>query len=1056
MEETTMKKILYTLITALMLISCQDDMMHSLPTTDEGLVTLNVSLQVPEMKKSGSRAFGETNLDYMAGCSLQMVVFDGNGYLREWLNPLEANALEGSIGISAINKDEANGEIDFNVTLSKAVNKRIIHFIVNSPTTSYEFGDEATLISSLSVALNDDGSGNDVYWQRVEFPNGIDDSDVTKVLMNRIPMIRNFAKITVTNNAEDFTYQGFSVVNVWNKGTVAPYKGDGVFAALNTNETMKDYMTITQDGYEGIWPSDAELVYDDPSKVGTTEHPLTTNVTTEGTTSLTPFYMYERRNTYVSEDIPATYLLIKGKYNGSDYWYKLDLVYDVDAEGDMVTSEEQEAVRKQYYNILRNFHYQISIDDVSGPGYGSPEAAANHAASNNLSGSIDIRDLTNISDAVNRLFVSYTDITLVDNGTVTVRYKYVPNSTTDSKSNADVSIIELTAGQGIDRMTKFERANTDDADGWRSVEVTFDGIPSNWDVITNTLSFNIDGLTREVDFNLRKKMYMIVECDPLKVPLGVKEEVAGNILIPVDITSEEDPYQFFPLEFLIEAENLTISPDVTKNINDIKLSPYEMPVESGTSIIPAKNRQTFRYKRTITNAEYQALPTKPVTVNYNGERISGNYKVIPCNFLTNTTVSASKVYAQNEYFTLIKEGFFVNEGTTIGMLTLTDGNIYGQNQQVKVSFTALSNGTYTITPTGMTAASGTSTSVTLNAGQEYEGTFLANDWGSDVSATVTLGTGQNAETSSASSNRNTLPMTATTSYNSGALPEGTVLKVYKTAASANSIASDYVFTVANEDLNNGTSVVISDIKSNDALYFAYEDNDYIYIASKTASELKAGTELVFTRIQKPLKMNVVYGDGTQYYGIGKTFTLTFTTNKTGTYKITNSNFNITEVTTADKTFGAEAGQSYTVNCTTTTWSDVASITIEYQDNAAGGTNPQTWTGKTRNVLKITATIDNNNSNAENYITNYDNGETEIKIRSANNDNNGTTTYGTITAEALRNGTAEITYSGLSATQDIYFRFTYWYQDRYGRWSQGTGSANSTPQNATGSGSLTVN
>lgn len=697
-----MKKILYTLIAALMLISCQDDMMHSLPTTDEGLVTLNVSLQVPEMKKSGSRAFGETNLDYMAGCSLQMVVFDGNGYLREWLNPLEADAQEGSIGISDITKNAEKGQIDFKVTLSKAVSYRNIHFIVNSPKSSYDFGDEATLISSLSVVLNE--QSQDAYWQQVAFPNGIDNDEATKALMARVPMIRNFAKITVEDNADNFTLEGFAVVNVWNKGTVAPYKGDGVFAALNTNERMKDYMTITKGGYEGIWPSDAELVYDDPSKVGTTEHPLTTNVTTEGTTTLTPFYMYERRNTYVSEDIPATYLLIKGTYNGGEYWYKLDLVYDVDAEGDMVTSEEQEAVRKQYYNILRNFHYQISIDDVSGPGYGSPEAAANHAASNNLSGSIDIRDLTNISDAVNRLFVSYTDTTLVDNGTVTVRYKYVPNSTTDSKSNADVSIIELTEGQGIDRMTKFERANTDDADGWRSVEVTFDGIPSNWDVITNTLSFNIDGLTREVDFNLRKKMYMIVECDPLKVPLGVKEEVAGNILIPVDITSEEDPYQFFPLEFLIEAENLTISPDVTKNINDIKLSPYEMPVESGTSIIPAKkanNRQTFRYKRTITNAEYQDLETKPVTVNYNGESISGNYKVIPCNFLTNTTVSASKVYAQNEYFTLIKEGEFENTILSNASLSNTSAN-YGIGVPVTLTFeTTEDNVEVEITLTGL-------------------------------------------------------------------------------------------------------------------------------------------------------------------------------------------------------------------------------------------------------------------------------------------------------------------------------------------------------------------
>ena len=79
-----MKKILYTLITTLLLISCHDDeMISKVPSSkDEGkLVELKVSLHIPDMQKSNSRAFGEGSLDYFENCRLQMVVFDGNGYL---------------------------------------------------------------------------------------------------------------------------------------------------------------------------------------------------------------------------------------------------------------------------------------------------------------------------------------------------------------------------------------------------------------------------------------------------------------------------------------------------------------------------------------------------------------------------------------------------------------------------------------------------------------------------------------------------------------------------------------------------------------------------------------------------------------------------------------------------------------------------------------------------------------------------------------------------------------------------------------------------------------
>ena len=812
-----MKKILYTLITLFMLSSCQDDVIiQEMPTVAEegGQVTLTVGLEIPELQAANSRTLGEFEFteNYVKSLPLQLVVFDEGGVLTEYKDSrsTDPDKKVEITGVSATNK-----LVTFKVKLTVTNSKRYVHFILNSPTEAYDWGTESNLIGSLSV-----NNQTPAYWQRVEFPNGIaatmdtdgkyTATDEVVGLMTKVPMLRNFAKISVATTTaaaailKDVEYY---VVNVWDAGTVAPYY-NGIFTVFlslsDATSAPSKYMQITGRGYEGIEPSGANLIQKGPNPQTDNEETWTVDAgwieagtkTTDGTTDGDPFYMYERRNTFVSVNVPSTFLLIRGKYNEStDYsYYKLDLVY----------TKDETTLQKEYYNILRNFHYAVTIESVSGAGYDNPFDAATHAASNNLSGSIDLRDLTNISDKQDRLFVSYTDMTIVNSGTLTaereIQYKYVKGLSTDTKTNANVVLRELTEKDSDKRITGiyYHKAGSTEktyiygnlvaegegesvvyewaenyngqpdiaiTDGWSSIYVEFGGTPSNI-VLTNTLGFYIGALGREVDYHLRSIMPMIVECRPSKVPEGVAQSVAGNILIPAGITDANDAYQLFPLEFWVEAEQLTLSPDVDSNKAAITLSPYEMPVESGNSIIPSKaNKQTFRYKRTITNEEYQSLSANPVerTVTYNNQKIKGTYVQIPCHFLTNTSVSATAVYAQNEYFTLIKEGFFENTGTTIGNLKIQNGNIYGVGQQVTVSFTALSAGTYTIN------LNGTSETKKLAANEEYIGTFSTSDWGSEVSASVTL----NTETKQVSSTRNMLPMTATTNYNKNALSSNT-------------------------------------------------------------------------------------------------------------------------------------------------------------------------------------------------------------------------------------------------------------------------------------------
>ena len=912
-----MKKILYTLITALLLISCHDDeIINNIPTPVEegGKVTVNVGLDIPELQSAGSRALEEFNYANAANLPLQLVVFDENGLFTE---------LGQNVAWQRTNDETVYFKVDLTVTNAK----RYIHFILNSPATNYDWGTEDNLIGSLYVS-----GDTDAYWQRVEFPNGIeatalpDDSGGLTYIptddlisrMSKVPMLRNFAKISVSVDAnayKDLKDVSYYVVNVWNAGTVAPYfSGDFAdFVDFNTDaDAPTRYMQITETGYEGIEPAAAELTQAGPSASDNATSWTVSNwlgATQNGTTG-TSFYMYERRNTFVSANVPSTFFLIKGKYKGSSEYsyYKLDLIYTVD----------ETTQQKQYYNILRNFHYAVKINSVVGAGYTSAYDAATHAASNNLSGSIDLRDLTNISDSQDRLFVEYTDMTIVSSGnfneTRTIKYKYIQASSGDKKTNANLTLRELTEDNTKKRIDDIYYKNSSGTDvyiyqngqwvtgynnnngiaideGWSTLYVVFNGERSNT-VLTNTLGFYIGNLSREVDYHLRSIMPMIVECKPSKVPTGVKQKVAANILIPAGITSASDPYQLFPLEFWVEAEQLTISPDVGSNKTAITQSPYEMPVASGTSIIPSKaanNKQTFRYKRTITNEEYQSLPDKDVTVN----GVTEKYKIIPCHFLTNTITSASKVYAQNEYFNLIQEGEFFNGIQDISNAKLTDTGIYGIGQTATLTFTAVTAGTYTITSGNLNESRSVSKTVELRANAQASVNLVTATWEKTSMVTIKAPDDAGTEYDVMAKARKILPMKAISVTLNGALiTNNPTFQVYTDQTSALAWADNKVTDVTNSDLTstNGTSKEIAGLKENTELWFAFQSGGYVYVASTTAGALANKTAvLAFTNensVEIPLEItNAVLTPTTVNIGSGQKVILTFHMNKIETITI---------------------------------------------------------------------------------------------------------------------------------------------------------------------------
>lgn len=570
-----MKKILFGIFVLLLSACSNEELLVESPQVEESdTVELTMSVNVPEV--SSARSFGET----ATITSLYLVVFDKQGYLAEFAQATDLKT--------------SGGETSFKVTLHQTTNKRIIHFIANYEIGNLAYGSESEIIGRMTVSGN-----QDAYWQRVELESGIANDEATIAKMKRVPLLRNFAKITVSADLRNFILEGFAVVNTLNKGTVAPYNTNGGgFANFISGEACLSYAAITAQGYTGLVPSGATINSELPS---------------ETAFQTTPYYMYERKH---PGDNTATYVLLKGKYNGgASTYYKLDMVYK-NTDGVLT-----------YYNLLRNFQYAVTINSVTGNGYSTIEEAAAQPANNNFSGSVLTKSLLNISDGHERLLVSFTDTTLVNTDKITLKYKYIPDISNTSTNNGAVNKDLVKSGVVISIVAPL---SGQDAQGYSSIEIT----PNEPGDLTRTQTVTLIGgsLSRDVTFTLRKEQQMEVSCSPGKVASKVGSSVDVSIKIPNGLSET-----LFPLTFLIEAEALSLYPDAAKDY---------MPVKVGASIVPSKkDASSFGFEKELTYDNYKKMT------------VQGGHKEIICHFLTNKEKSASRVYVYNKYFNLGEANF---------------------------------------------------------------------------------------------------------------------------------------------------------------------------------------------------------------------------------------------------------------------------------------------------------------------------------------------------------------------------------------------------------------
>ena len=589
-----MKKLLLIYLLLIGIVSCTDQGTPQI--AQDGQEKVELSVMVPDAQLH-SRALTEKPSPFT---NLYLAVFDEAGYLMEYRQAVPNEA------------DENEELYDYTVSLTPSPSPVTIHFIANAPTT-LNFGSETEVISRLYTS-----AGGDAYWQRVEFPEGLKLNETSvKNKLKEVRLIRNFAWIHLvlknTITSDKFILEKYCVVNTRDRGSMAPYNTTkGAFESYPAGSSTTHTMLVSN-GYDGFIPQGAELDKTIPNEA---------NWATVGH----GYFIYER-------ETPRTdplFILMKGKYNGAakSTYYKIDLRDN----------------SNNYFPVLRNFRYQVEIQNIEHEGYETAADALAGAGSGDVSTSIETVDYTNISNSIARIFVSYTDTTLVTNDPITLKYKFLSFETKDQNNNTipgailngeNVTITKETVGDDKKVIqTWSKKLNNDtlvvDKDGWSTIEIQ----PVALDGTTRVQKLTIVGtvmingktytLQRQVKFTLKNRDRFMLECNPNAVPNTRGSSFDLVIKIPGGLGDA-----IFPLDFDIEAVAQSITPAQGDNL----------PVVTRKSIVPTKVGQTtIGFMKSVSWEEYDDVDNV------------GGYKSIPCHFKTNKAESATAIWAQNKYF----------------------------------------------------------------------------------------------------------------------------------------------------------------------------------------------------------------------------------------------------------------------------------------------------------------------------------------------------------------------------------------------------------------------
>lgn len=631
------------------LVACSDEpaQVNQGGVIDKGdEFTVDLSLDISDMKPTMTRALDENPV--YEKLKLYVVEFEKKG------GPLDGNTLSHVYEPDEETVNPEDGDKHFTLTLKKTEDAKVLHLIAvpNTVDLNIPFGLEGEVIPSLTVS-----NGNDAYWQRLEFPKGYGVQDGDSWTLNdgvttqfdHVPMIRNFAKVTVSSKAEDFNFEGFVIVNTPKVATVAPWNSTNMTFPKFLND--KKEMLDADLGYPGYFP------FDNVNEVNTSSPK-------EGEFDYSVKYLYERP----SSSINNTYIIIKGNRGGSSMYYKLDIGMN---DGNNIF---------KYHNILRNFWYEINLNSVRSNGYSSIEEAMRGVVYNNFSFDVNTRQMINISDGTKMIWVNKTTFVVndVDSTTVNFQYRFDDDITKPGYNTGKLEFIDQATGEIISHenisrlsdgvITSWGSPSNigTEGEGWKQTQLkTIDptGNRKSYTFIAYDPESGI-GRTIEVivrqpweykdlgvwggNYNTRKQF--INEDYPKKTWEGfVSTDSPGQPLTVVFTIDNDLPESIFPLTFTLEAEQ--------QNIENNKIG--TLVVSSGDSFFEGQKSSRIKYVKTVSWTEYN---TELTLKNITGTKVTHDDGTVlhrvRCRFLTIMAIEDNierRIRIHNDYIKQIEE-----------------------------------------------------------------------------------------------------------------------------------------------------------------------------------------------------------------------------------------------------------------------------------------------------------------------------------------------------------------------------------------------------------------
>lgn len=676
-------------VLASLTLSCQREAVDLSPSRGDASVEgrqVEILISIPADEMPATRALGEDGPDEPMQ-TLHLAVFGSSGYLKEYVKATPVQILDEKYHY--LDLDNIPRDVDqytFRAQLTLADSRRTIHFIGNGPST-ISFGYQDAIVPNI---LSENGRRS--YWQMRELPkisankssssytdaHGVAvqpgdyiDADGNKITngtgyvadaatmayFQHIPLIRNWAKIVVrkdesldpsTNLPNDPFFEpiSYAVVNVPSRGTVAPHcAATGFIRDYDT----KSFQDLKDMGYTANLPAgtifDDDIPSEDDFKVKG-RNPRVSFVSDEDHA----VYLYERP--VPSDKIPTSSVIIYGTYKnpdpaeseyyGKNYFYKVDLM------------EKGESGEYTYYPICRNFKYQIMIYKIRSHGHYSPAAAVAAAGSADVSADINTSSLNDISDGQARLVVrDWMAKTFTDPQTLNVELSAyfmtdVQNNVVDIDENSVTLELIPRPYNAPDIITDYHihEPVTDEGDdgyGWRSIH--FSTVEPGMTIASQTLRvtghYTLNDLPhrlyRDIVITIQPIQPMKVHCDHAKVPYLKGSPQSVTVSIPDGLVES-----MFPLQFQVEADKMTLTPDNDQPNNNL-------PVEEGESL-SGSGKRSFHFVRTLSWNEYQTLALSRDEEDF-------SWRSFTCYFKTNRDESASTVWVTNRYFHTDSDAF---------------------------------------------------------------------------------------------------------------------------------------------------------------------------------------------------------------------------------------------------------------------------------------------------------------------------------------------------------------------------------------------------------------